>query len=189
MFKSKGTDVKYITGSIPEQVAIKYYRLLLFNCKGVFMNTLENKIQIDLVWAMKNKDASKVSALRSIKTAIMETKTASNGKKELEDNDIIKIIQKLAKQRNESADIYEQNGRLELAENERKELDVLNEYLPKMLTEQEIEDVVIKVIADLNASSMKDMGKVMGYINKTYAGQVDGSVVSRIVKSKLMWYE
>lgn len=150
------------------------------------MNTLENKIQIDLVWAMKNKNASKVSALRSIKTAIMETKTAANGKKELEDNDIIKIIQKLAKQRNESADIYEQNGRLELAENERKELDVLNEYLPKMLTEQEIEDVVIKVIADLNASSMKDMGKVMGYINKTYAGQVDGSVVSRIVKSKLM---
>ena len=70
-------------------------------------------------------------------------------------NDIIKIIQKLAKQRNESADIYEQNGRLELAENERKELDVLNEYLPKMLTEQEIEDVVIKVIADLNASSIK----------------------------------
>lgn len=168
---------------------IYFYNIIFvvcyFYCKGVFMNTLENKIQIDLVHAMKNKDVSKVSALRSIKTAIMETKTAANGKKELEDVDIVKIIQKLAKQRNESAEIYEQNERPELAKNERMELDVLNEYLPKMLTEQEIEDVVIKVIADLNASSMKDMGKVMGYINKTYAGQVDGSVVSRVVKSKL----
>lgn len=168
---------------------IYFYNIIFvvcyFYCKGVFMNTLENKIQIDLVHAMKNKDVSKVSALRSIKTAIMETKTAANGKKELEDVDIVKIIQKLVKQRNESAEIYEQNERPELAKNERMELDVLNEYLPKMLTEQEIEDVVIKVIADLNASSMKDMGKVMGYINKTYAGQVDGSVVSRVVKSKL----
>lgn len=168
---------------------IYFYNIIFvvcyFYCKGVFMNTLENKIQIDLVHAMKNKDVSKVSALRSIKTAIMETKTAANGKKELEDVDIVKIIQKLVKQRNESAEIYEQNERPELAKNERMELDVLNEYLPKMLTEQEIEDVVIKVIADLNASSMKDMGKVMGYINKTYAGQVDGSVVSKVVKSKL----
>lgn len=168
---------------------IYFYNIIFvvcyFYCKEVFMNTLENKIQIDLVHAMKNKDVSKVSALRSIKTAIMETKTAANGKKELEDVDIVKIIQKLVKQRNESAEIYEQNERPELAKNERMELDVLNEYLPKMLTEQEIEDVVIKVIADLNASSMKDMGKVMGYINKTYAGQVDGSVVSRVVKSKL----
>jgi len=149
------------------------------------MNTIENKIQIDLVKSMKDKNSSRVSALRSVKTAIMETKTAANGKKELEDADVVKIIQKLAKQRNESAEIYEQNGRPELAENERRELDVMNEYLPKMLTEQEIENVVAKTIADLNASSMKDMGRVMGYINKTYAGQVDGSVVSRIVKSRL----
>ena len=149
------------------------------------MNTIENKIQTDLVKSMKDKNSSRVSALRSVKTAIMETKTAANGKKELEDADIVKIIQKLAKQRNESAEIYEQNERPELAENERRELDVLNEYLPKMLTEQEIENVVAKTIADLNVSSIKDMGRVMGYINKTYAGQVDGSVVSRIVKSRL----
>lgn len=149
------------------------------------MNTIENKIQTDLVKSMKDKNSSRVSALRSVKTAIMETKTAANGKKELEDADIVKIIQKLAKQRNESAEIYEQNERPELAENERRELDVLNEYLPKMLTEQEIENVVAKTIVDLNVSSIKDMGRVMGYINKTYAGQVDGSVVSRIVKSRL----
>lgn len=149
------------------------------------MNTLENKIQSDLVLAMKEKDLAKVSAFRSIKTAIMETKTAPGGKKELEDGDIIKIIQKLAKQREESASIYEQNNRLDLAEPERKELEVLNTFLPKMLSESEIEDIVTKTIADLGATSMKDMGKVMGFINKTYTGQVDGGTVSRIVKSKL----
>ena len=85
----------------------------------------------------------------------------------------------------EAATIYEQNNRLDLAEGERKELDVLNTYLPKMLTESEVEEIVAKTIADLGATSMKDMGKVMGFINKTYAGQVDGSMVSRIVKSKL----
>jgi len=149
------------------------------------MNTLENKIQSDLVQAMKEKDTTRVSALRSIKTAIMETKTSANGKKDLEDGDIVKIIQKLAKQREEAAAIYEQNNRPELAEPEKKELDVLNTYLPKMLTESEVEEIVAKTIADLGATSMKDMGKVMGFINKTYAGQVDGSMVSRIVKTKL----
>ena len=149
------------------------------------MNTLENKIQSDLVQAMKEKDTVRVSALRSIKTAIMEAKTSANGKKDLEDGDIVKIIQKLAKQREEAATIYEENKRPDLAEGERKELEVLNTYLPKMLTESEVEEIVAKTIADLGATSMKDMGKVMGFINKTYAGQVDGSMVSRIVKSKL----
>ncbi len=150
------------------------------------MNTLENKIQSDLVQAMKDKDTVRVSVLRSLKTAIMETKTAANGKKDLEDGDIMKIIQKIAKQREEAATIYEENKRPDLAEGERKELEVLNTYLPKMLTESEVEDIVAKTIADLGATSMKDMGKVMGFINKTYAGQVDGSMVSRIVKSKLV---
>ena len=149
------------------------------------MNTLENTIQSNLVQAMKEKNPSRVSALRSIKTAIMETKTAANGKKNLEDGDIIKIIQKLAKQREEAIAIYLQNNRSDLAESEKSELVVLNEFLPKMLSESEVEEIVAKTIADLGATSMKDMGKVMGFINKTYAGQVDGSMVSRIVKSKL----
>lgn len=149
------------------------------------MNTLEEKIQKDLVQAMKEKDTSRVSALRSIKTAIMEIKTSSNGKKNLEDIDIIKIIQKLSKQREESIHIYEQNYRMDLADAETKELDVLNSFLPKMLSEKEVNEIVTKTIADLGATSMKDMGKVMGYINKTYAGQVDGSMVSRIVKNNL----
>ena len=149
------------------------------------MNTLENKIQEDLVHAMKDRQENTVSALRSVKTAIMEVKTAANGKKDLEDSDIVKIIQKLSKQRDEAATIYEENKRPDLAYIERKEQEVLNTYLPKMLTESEVEEIVAKTIADLGATSMKDMGKVMGFINKTYAGQVDGSMVSRIVKSKL----
>lgn len=149
------------------------------------MNTLENKIQADLVSAMKNRQENTVAALRSIKTAIMETKTAANGKKDLEDGDIIKIIQKLVKQRKESMDIYSQAGRDELADKEQQEMFALMNYLPKMLTEQEVEEIVTKTVAMMGATSMKDMGKVMGYINKTYSGQVDGSMVSRIVKSKL----
>lgn len=149
------------------------------------MNTLENTIQKNLVQAMKNHQEHTVSALRSVKTAIMEVKTAPGGKKELEDGDIIKIIQKLVKQRKESMDIYSQAGRNELADNEQQEMLVLMDYLPKTLTESEVEEIVAKTIADLDATSMKDMGKVMGFINKTYSGQVDGSMVSRIVKSKL----
>ena len=135
--------------------------------------------------AMKNHQENTVAALRSIKTAIMETKTAANGKKDLEDSDIIKIIQKLVKQRKESMEIFSQAGRDELADKEQQEMFVLMEYLPKMLSEEEVDEIVTKTIADLGASSMKDMGKVMGFINKTYSGQVDGSMVSRIVKSKL----
>ena len=149
------------------------------------MNTLENIIQKDLVQGMKDHQEHTVSALRSVKTAIMEVKTAPGGKKELEDGDIIKIIQKLVKQRKESMDIYSQAGRDELADNENQEMLVLMNYLPKMLTESEVEEIVAKTIADLGATTMKDMGKVMGFINKTYSGQVDGSIVSRIVKSKL----
>lgn len=149
------------------------------------MNTLENKIQIDLVQAMKNRQENTVAALRSIKTAIMETKTAVNGKKDLDDTDIVKIIQKLIKQRKESMEIYSQAGRHELADQEQQEMFALTNYLPKMLTESEVEEIVAKTIAEQGATSMKDMGKVMGFINKTYAGQVDGSMVSRIVKSKL----
>ena len=149
------------------------------------MNTLENKIQKDLVQAMKDRQEHAVAALRSVKTAIMEVKTSTNGKKNLDDGDIVKIIQKLVKQRKESMDIYSQAGRDELADNENQEMLVLMDYLPKTLTESEVEEIVAKTIADLDATSMKDMGKVMGFINKTYSGQVDGSMVSRIVKSKL----
>lgn len=149
------------------------------------MNTLETKIQEALILAIKSKDTIRVSALRSIKAAITEAKTAANGKKELEDSDIVKIIQKLAKQREESAAIYKEHSRDDLANNELAELNVLNDFLPKKLTEDELIAVIERYIKELNATTIKDMGKVIGAINKEYMGKVDGSVVAKLVKSKL----
>ena len=149
------------------------------------MNTLETKIQEALTLAIKSKDTIRVSALRSIKAAITEAKTAANGKKELEDSDIVKIIQKLAKQREESAAIYKEHSRDDLANNEIAELNVLNDFLPKKLTEDELIAVIERYIKELNATTIKDMGKVIGAINKEYMGKVDGSVVAKLVKSKL----
>lgn len=149
------------------------------------MNTLETKIQEALTLAIKSKDTIRVSALRSIKAAITEAKTAANGKKELEDSDIVKIIQKLAKQREESAAIYKEHSRDDLANNELAELNVLNDFLPKKLTEDELIAVIERYIKELNATTIKDMGKVIGLINKEYMGKVDGSVVAKLVKSKL----
>lgn len=149
------------------------------------MNTIETKIQEQLSLAIKERDSAKMSALRSVKTAIMEVRTSVNGKKDLDDSDIIKIIQKSAKQREESAKIYKENSRDDLYNNEIAELDVLKSFLPKMLNAEETERVVRSVIETVGASSMKDMGKVMSEINANYAGQVDRGEVSKLVKAIL----
>lgn len=146
---------------------------------------MEKKLQADLVAAMKNKDAVKLASLRAIKTAITMAKTAPDAPSELTDGDIQKIIQKLVKQRKDSADQYTAAGRQDLADNELAEMEVMQKYLPKQLTEDEIAVEVKKVIEETGASTMKDMGKVMGIINKRFAGQVDGKVVSIIVKNAL----
>lgn len=146
---------------------------------------MEKRLQADLVAAMKNKDAVKLASLRAIKTAITMAKTAPDAPSELTDGDIQKIIQKLVKQRKDSADQYTAAGRQDLADNELAEMEVMQEYLPKQLTEDEIAVEVKKVIEETGASTMKDMGKVMGIINKRFAGQVDGKVVSIIVKNAL----
>lgn len=146
---------------------------------------MENRIQKDLIAGMKAKDAVKLASLRSIKTAITVAKTSPNAPAELSDGDIQKIIQKLVKQRKDSAEQYIAAGRQELADNELAEMEIMNEYLPKQLTEDEIKTEVMNAINELNATSMKDMGKVMGFINKKFAGQVDGKVVSIIVKNSL----
>ena len=149
------------------------------------MNTLEQKLQSDLTNAIKSRDTIRMNTIKGIKTAIMETKTAKNGKKDLEDSDIVKIIQKLAKTRKETGELYQSNNRQDLADIEFGELNVLETYLPKMLSEDEIRTVVDKTISELGVTDMKGMGRVMGTINKSYAGQVDGSMVSRIVKERL----
>ena len=149
------------------------------------MNILETKIQEQLSLAIKERDFAKMSALRSVKTAIMEVRTSVNGKKDLDDSDIIKIIQKSAKQREESAKIYKENSRDDLYNNEIAELDVLKSFLPKILSAEETERVVRSAIETVGASSMKDMGKVMSEINANYAGQVDRGEVSKLVKAIL----
>lgn len=149
------------------------------------MNTLENKIQEDLKSSMKARNTERTECLKMVKAAFMELKTASNGVRNPEDSDLLKVLQKLAKQRKETASVYREAGRTDLAEKEQKEYEVISEYLPKMMSEDEIKTLVEKTVADFGASSMKDMGKVMGFINKTYAGQVDGSIVAKYVKEKL----
>ena len=149
------------------------------------MSQLETKIQKDIMEAMKAKDAVRLGAVRSIKSAILLAKTSEGGSKELEDADIIKIIQKLAKQRRESADQYVAAGRQELADNELAEEKVLAEYLPKMLSEQEVEAKLREIIAQVGASAPSDMGKVMGVATKALAGLADGKTISTIVRRLL----
>lgn len=149
------------------------------------MNTLENKIQAQLVDAMKNHQENTVAALRSLKTAIMEVKTAPNGKKDLDDNDIVAIIQKLVKQRKESMDIYSAAGRHELADKEQQEMFVLMNYLPKMLSEDELLEAIKGIIAETGATDIKQMGIVMKTLKERRPNQYDGALASRLIKEIL----
>ncbi|MBR6183829.1 hypothetical protein SAMN06298214_1083 [Bacteroidales bacterium WCE2004] len=146
---------------------------------------LEQKIQQDIMAAMKAHDNVRTNAVRAIKSAILLAKTAEGGKKELEDADIIKLIQKLLKQRKEAAEQYVAAGRQELADNELAEAKVLEEYVPKQLTPEEIEARVREIIAQTGAASPADMGKVMGVASKQLAGLADGRTLSTIVRQLL----
>ena len=146
---------------------------------------LEQQIQQDIMAAMKAHDPVQTNAVRSIKSAILVAKTAEGGKKELEDADIIKLIQKLIKQRKEAAEQYVAAGRQELADNELAEAKVLEAYVPKQLSPEEIEARVREIIAQTGASSPSDMGKVMGVASKSLAGLADGRTLSTIVRQLL----
>ena len=146
---------------------------------------METKIQKDLVTAMKEKNTLKIAALREIKTAIMKYKTAADYKGTCTDNDIIGIIQKLVKQHAESYDIYKNAGRTELASEEFGQMAYLEEYLPQMMTNDKLENVIDEVIHNLGLSTMKDMGKVMGYLKETFPNQYDAKYASTYIKSKL----
>ena len=145
---------------------------------------LEDKINNDLKEAMKAKDAASLRGVRAIKSAILLHKTSGAGV-EVTAEDAIKMLQKLVKQRKESLGIFEQNGRAELAQTEREEIEVIERYLPKQLSEADIEAVVKNIIAETGATSMKEMGKVIGAANKQLAGQAEGAVISGIVKKLL----
>lgn len=147
---------------------------------------LEQQIQNDLKAAMLAKDKVALASIRGIKAAILLAKTAEGGQKDtIEDGELVKIIQKLVKQRKESAAIYTEQNRPELAENELAEAAVMEKYLPKALSEEEVEAAVKEIIAEVGASSMADMGKVMGVATKKLAGQAEGRVISSTVKRLL----
>ena len=146
---------------------------------------LEKKIQEDIKSAMKEKNNVKLNAVRSIKSAILLAKTAEGGPKELEDSDIIKLIEKLSKQRKEAAEQYIAAGRKELADNEMAEAVILDAYLPKKLDEAEVEERLKAIIVQLGASGPQDMGKVMGTATKALAGLSDGKTISSIVRRLL----
>jgi uncharacterized protein YqeY len=139
--------------------------------------------------AMKEKDEVKLTSLRSVKTAIMQAKTSSTFKGDrdsvLPDSDVLKIIQKLVKEREDTAQIYMDANRPELANKELSEAAVLKTYLPKQLSVEEVTAIVESVISEVGATSMKDMGKVMGLVNQRVKGQSDGKTISTIVKTLL----
>lgn len=145
---------------------------------------LEQQIQKDIMEAMKAHNTVRTNAVRAIKSEILLAKTSGAGA-EITDGDVIKLIQKLIKQRKESAAMYAQGGRQDLADNELAEAAEMEGYLPKQLSEAEVEEIVKGFIAETGASSMADMGKVMGLATKKLAGQADGRTVSTIVKKLL----
>lgn len=146
---------------------------------------LEQQIQEDIKSAMKAKDAVAMAATRAIKGEILLFKTSGNGAGEVTDGDVLKMIQKLIKQRRESAEQYAAAGRQELADNEIAEAAVMEKYLPKQLPVEEVRAKIQEIIARVGATSIKDMGKVMGAANKALAGLSDGRTISGIVKELL----
>ena len=144
------------------------------------------KLNEELKHAMKSKDSLKLESLRAIKSAIILFKTSSNFKDEdLSIDQEVKLLQRLVKQRKESANIYRNQNRLDLAELEESQATIIQSFLPKQISLEEIEKIVIKIIEDIKAESMRDMGKVMGIANKKLSGKADGKTISDIVKNKL----
>ena len=146
---------------------------------------LFEKVSKDIVAAMKAKNKVTLEALRNIKKVFIEAKTAPGANDTLDDAAALKILQKLAKQGHDSADLYTQQNRPDLAEAEMAQVKVIESYLPKALSAEEIEAAVKEIIAQTGATSIKEMGKVMGVASKQLAGKADGKAISDIVKKLL----
>jgi len=147
--------------------------------------SLTEKISADLITAMKAKDKVSLEAIRAAKTAFILARTNKGADAQLSSDEEIKIIQKLVKQRRESADIYIEQYRPELAEKETAEADVLEKYLPAKMSDEELEKVLKAIIARVGAKAPSDMGKVMGVASKELAGKADGKELSAKVKQLL----
>ncbi|WP_425659811.1 GatB/YqeY domain-containing protein [Tenacibaculum ascidiaceicola] len=146
--------------------------------------SLQKQVMDKMKEAMKSKDTVALTALRALKSAFMLANTEA-GAGELSEAEELKIIQKQVKQRKDSAKVFTEQGRNDLAEPELAEAAVLEQFLPEALSEEEIGNIVEKTITDVGADGMKDMGKVMGIVSKQLAGQADGKTISAIVKAKL----
>ncbi len=147
--------------------------------------SLEQKIMTDLKAAMIAKDEAALRSLRAIKAAILLAKTAEGANGEITEDGELKLLQKLAKQRKDSLEIFEQQNRPDLAVKEKEELAVIEKFLPQPLSEDEVKAVLTQIIADTGAAGPADMGKVMGVATKQLAGKADGKIISGIVKALL----
>jgi uncharacterized protein YqeY len=146
---------------------------------------ISNTIDQEIKQAMLAKDQAKLRGLRAIKAAFLLAKTEKGQAEELNEEAEIKILQKLVKQRKESANIYQEQGREDLLKVEQEEIEVIGAFLPQQLDRAAIEAIVSKIIAETGAVSVKEMGKVMGLANKELAGKADGKLIGEIVKSLL----
>jgi uncharacterized protein YqeY len=146
---------------------------------------LIDKISESIIHAMKNKDNDQLESLRAIKSALLLAKTQKNSNGEIGEVEEIKILQKLVKQRKESADIYTNQKRPELANIELSQAKIIERFLPKQIDADELEKIIIKIINETGAEGMKDMGKVMGIASNQLSGKADGKTISNIVRSKL----
>ena len=147
--------------------------------------SLQEQIMDAMKVAMKEKNQVALQALRSVKSAILLAQTETGAKGELSEDEEIKILQKLVKQRKDSASIYTQQGREDLAAPEIAEAEVIEQFLPEQMSDEEVAAVVEEIIRKTGADSMKDMGKVMGMANKELAGRADGKTISTLVKARL----
>ena len=143
---------------------------------------LQQLVMDQMKTAMKAKDTVALESLRAIKSALLLAKTSGEG--ELSEEEEVKLVQKLVKQRKDSAAIFSEQGREDLAAPELAQVAVLEQFLPEQLTDEEIEKVVVQTITQTGATSMKDMGKVMGMVSKELSGQADGKTISKIVKKR-----
>jgi len=148
------------------------------------MSILEN-LNIELKNAMKTKDSLKLDSLRAIKSAILLAQTSKDSKGTLSEVDVIKLLHRLVKQRRESAKIYKDQERYDLAEPEELQAEIISSYLPEQLSENEILVVVRETIKEINAAGMKDMGKTIGMINKKISGKAEGKLIASLVKKEL----
>ena len=156
-------------------------KLIIFEHKYSTMS-LENKIMEAMKIAMKNKNQSALAALRAVKSELILAKTSGNASEESSEAEENKLLQKLVKQRKDSAAIFSAQNREDLAQPELDQAAVISTFLPEQMTEASVEKVVVEVIAQTGANSMKDMGKVMGIVNGKLAGKADGKTISGIVK-------